>query len=86
MSLTRKIIKCKYCRRRFADIDELARHYEVRHKIRRPYAAAVATFRLYGQEVQYEEYMKEYDKMVEEQYEAEVNKDEKDWEEIFEVS
>ena len=39
--LTKKIVKCKYCRKRFNLIDELARHYEVRHKIRRPYAAAV---------------------------------------------
>ena len=79
-------VRCKYCTKRFTDVNKLAKHYETRHRIRRPYAFAIATFRKYGVIIQYTEDMKEYDKMVEEQYAHEENESEsKGWKEIFEV-
>jgi len=66
------MIKCKYCNKRFINIDDLAKHYEEEHLIRHPYAHAIATFAKAGEIHTYTEEMKEYDKTVSRKWEEKL--------------
>jgi len=62
------MVKCKYCGRNFVDVNALAKHYYEAHRLRNPYAHALAAFvKRLGGAIHYTNEMKEFDRFVNEE-------------------